>query len=86
MDYPAGAWLGALLFLVIFVVLNILLYCYRTDIGVAIAVIDVSADFVVATKRLVLVTIASFAAGFIFIVLWFYGFINILSINDVKTV
>jgi hypothetical protein len=68
------------------VILNLILYCCWTDIRVAIAVIDAAADFVFATKRLVLVTIASFIVGFLFIVLWFYGFINILSINDVKTV
>ena len=67
-------------------VLNLILYCFWADIRIAIAVIDAAADFVFATKRLVLVTIASFSAGFFFIVLWFFGFINILSINDVKTI
>ena len=66
--------------------LNLILYCNWTDIRIAIAVIDAAADFVFATKRLVLVTMASFATGFIFIDLWFFGFINIISINDVKTI
>ena len=85
-QYPAGAWLGLLLFLVLFVGLNIILKCYWADMQIAIAVIDSAADFVMATKRLVLVKIASFIFGFLFIILWFYGLINIISTNDVQTV
>lgn len=85
-QYPAGAWLGLLLFLVLLIGLNIILKFYWADMQIAIAVIDAAADFVFATKRLVLVKFATFIFGFLFIVLWFYGFINIISTNDVQTV
>lgn len=85
-QYPGGAWGGAVLFMLLFIGLNLILYCKWDDFKVAIAVIDAAADFAIATKRLVLVTFASFIVGFLFIVLWFFGFINIISLNDIRTV
>lgn len=84
-QYPEGAWTGAVLFLVLFVILNLLLYCKWSDVKVAIAVVDAAADFAVATKRLVFVTFTTFIVGFLFMVLWFFGFINVISLNDIRT-
>lgn len=52
----------------------------------AIAIIDATADFVVATKRLALVTVIYFFVGLLLIILWAFGVVGVFALNDVKTV
>ena len=76
-----GMWItfGSLLFS--FLLFNAMMWCYWSKLQVAIAIIDSAADFLVATKRISLVTILYFIVGSIFFILWGVGFIGIVSTN-----
>lgn len=57
--YAGGLWM-AIIFGVIFLFFNCMLYCYRDKLKVAIAVIDAAADYYAATKRMIIVSVFYF--------------------------
>lgn len=75
---------GCILFA--FLLFNCLMWCSWSKMKVAIAVIDSAADFMVATKRMVLVTILYFFVSVIFFVIWGIGAVGVVAINDIDTV
>lgn len=62
---------------------NCLLCCYRTSFKVAIAVVDASADFMAATKRLVFLSIFYFIITICIIVFCFAAIGLVISLNEV---
>jgi hypothetical protein len=49
------------------------IYCNRNSLETAIAIVDASADFFVATKRIVIVSIVYFIISVLFFFLWVAG-------------
>jgi hypothetical protein len=56
-------------------------WCNRNSLETAIAVVDASADFFVATKRIVLVSITYFIISMLFVLLWAAGQVCVMSMN-----
>lgn len=67
-----------------FLIFNCMLWCYWSKLQVAIAVIDATADFMVATKRIALVTIYYFFLSVIVIVVWSFGLVGVVAMNEIK--
>lgn len=63
-----------------------MMWCYWSKLQVAIAVIDATADFMVATKRLALVTIYYFFVSVFVLLIWGFGLIGVVAMNEIKTV
>ena len=67
-----------------FVLFNLALCCFWKQFKVAIAVVDATADFFAATKRIILVSVLYFFVTLIIIILWFAGFGCTLALNDIS--
>lgn len=63
-------------------VYSLVICCNWTELKQAVAVINVAADFVYDTKRIVLIPIAYFVLWCFVMVIWFFGFIGVASISD----
>jgi hypothetical protein len=68
---------------IIFVIFNLLLCCFWKQVKVAIAVIDATADFFAATKRIILVSVLYFFVTLAFILVWFAAVGCIMSLNTI---
>lgn len=82
----AGFWIGAGFSLFALLMFNCMLWCYWQKLQVAIAVIDSTADFMVATKRIALVTIYYFFTGVIVFLIWGFGLIGVISMSTIEVV
>jgi hypothetical protein len=60
------------------------LCCFYKSIKEAINVIDASADFIIATKRIMLIPFVYFLLSIGVIVAWFFGYVLVMSINPIK--
>lgn len=69
--------------ILIFVLFNLLLFCFRKSIHIAIAVLDATADFFASTKRILLTPILFFFVTLIVLVLWGAGFTGVMGLNKV---
>lgn len=49
------------------------IYCNRNSLETAIAIVDASADFFIATKRIVIVSMVYFVISVLFFFLWVAG-------------
>ena len=67
-----------------FLLFNCMLWCYWSKLQVAIAVIDATADFMVATKRIALVTIYYFFVSIIVLLIWGFGLIGVIAMNKIE--
>lgn len=82
-DGKTGFIIGAIVSAVAFLIFNCMLWCYWSKLQVAIAVIDSTADFMVATKRIAFVTIYYFFMSLISVLFWGFGLIGIISLSDI---
>lgn len=82
-DGRTGFFIGAGVAAFVFLVFNCMLWCYWSKLQVAIAVIDSTADFMVATKRLAFVTIYYFLNSLVAILIWAFGLIGIVSMGNI---
>lgn len=78
--------IAAIILIVVFILFNLLLWCQWDSVKTAIAVIDAAADFVVATKRLAIITVVYTLVGVLFLILYFFGLMSIISLNEIRTV
>jgi hypothetical protein len=78
-----GYLIVGIVFLFLLLVFNCLLCCYRTQFKIAIAVVDASADFLAATKRLILTSFLFFIFQVIILAVWVTGMAFIFSTNEV---
>lgn len=85
-DGAMGFWIGAGVALLFFLLFNCMLWCYWSKLQVAIAVIDSTADFMVATKRIAFVTIYYFFVSLITVIIWGFGLVGIISMSDIMPV
>lgn len=83
---PMGLWIGFGCILVSFLLFNCMMWCYWSKLQVAIAVIDSTADFMVATKRLSFVTIYYFFMTLIVLLMWGFGLIGVIAMNKIEPV
>jgi hypothetical protein len=60
------------------------LWCCWESLKLAIDVVDAAADFVMCTKRILLVPFLYFLLSLVIIIVWFIGYVNVLGLNDVK--
>jgi len=60
-----------------------MLWCYWSKLQIAIAVIDSTADFMVATKRIAFVTIYYFFISLFAVLIWGFGLIGVVSMSDI---
>jgi len=56
-------------------------YCNRNSLETAIAIVDASADFFIATKRIVFVSLGYFMISMLFVLLWIAGQVCVMSLN-----
>mmetsp|Transcript_8407 Transcript_8407/g.14060 ORF Transcript_8407/g.14060 Transcript_8407/m.14060 type:complete len:127 (-) Transcript_8407:950-1330(-) len=76
-----GYFIGGGVLLFFGLIFNLLMCCYWKSLKQAIAIIDAAADFFVATKRLVLVSIFFFFVSMVMVLLWTVAMIFILSLS-----
>lgn len=81
-----GAWITVAVLFLFFLIFNLMLWCYWSKVQIAIAVIDATADFMVATKRIALVTIYSFVLTIIVFVVWALGLVGVVAMNEIRAV
>lgn len=60
-----------------------MVWCKRHSLETAIAIIDASADFFVATKRLVLVSVMYFVISVIFVIVWLVALLCVASFAEI---
>ena len=79
-------WLliGMVVFATLAAIFLLCLCCSFKSLKLAIAVIEVSSDFLNQTKRLILIPILYFFLTVACIVLWLGGLFCVLSLNDFK--
>jgi len=58
------------------------LWCYRKSLETAIAIIDATADFLIDTKRLILVSIWSFFVTMVIFFLWLFAVASVFSMVE----
>jgi hypothetical protein len=68
---------------VAWLIFNCMLWCYWTQVKVAIAVIDATADFMASTKRMFFVSIYSFIILLGTCITWFVGAACVASLNNI---
>lgn len=78
---PTGFYYGFGSILITFLIFNLMLWCYWSKLQIAIAVIDSTADFMVATKRIAFVTVFYFFWSFVLVAIWGFGLIGIISMG-----
>ena len=79
----SGYYIAAGVVGLMFLMFNMMLWCFYKQFKVAIAVVDATADFFAATKRIVLVSVIYFFVTLIVIVVWFAAFGCTLSLNTI---
>lgn len=60
------------------------LWCRRNSLEIAIAVVDAAADFLIATKRIILVSIFYFFVSFLCFLIWIVAEFSMLGMNEFK--
>lgn len=75
---------GAIL-LVFGLLFMLCLYCYRESLKAAIAIIDATADFLIDTKRLILVSIAYFFISMIVFFMFIFAVGSVFSMVEFAT-
>lgn len=81
---PTGMWIGFGVTLACFLLFNCMMWCYWSKMKVAIAVIDATADFMVATKRMAFVTVFYFFVGVLVFIIWGVGFVGVIAMNEIE--
>jgi hypothetical protein len=77
-----GLMISGIILLVSGLCLILCIWCYRKSLETAIAIIDASADFLIDTKRLILVSIFYFAISMIIFFLWLFAIACVFSMVD----
>jgi len=62
---------------------NLVLWCYWTTMKIAIALVDATADFFAATKRIILVSCFYFFVTIIATVVWMVGMALVATLNPI---
>jgi hypothetical protein len=57
--------------IIVFALFNLILFCFWKQVQVAIAVIDATADFFAATKRIIFTSVVYFFLTLVIILVWF---------------
>lgn len=78
------AWLIFGVGIVFFTLFNLVLICNWKNFKVAIAIVDASADFFAATKRIILVSVFYFFVSLIVLAIFGIGAALVFSMNDIK--
>lgn len=73
--------LGAAIMIFIALLFNCLLYCYWDELSIAISIVNAAADFVVATTRIIYISLNCVLIGSIVLYLSLQGLIYIISVN-----
>lgn len=79
-----GFYIGAAVTALFFLLFNCLMCCYWNKVQVAIAVIDATADFMVATKRLAFVSMFYFFVTILYLMFWGVAALGVVSLNEIK--
>jgi flagellar biogenesis protein FliO len=58
------------------------IWCYRNSLETAIAIIDATADFFIATKRIVIMSMMYFVISFVAFLIWVVAEFSLLGMND----
>ena len=83
-DENQGALWGAFAaFLIIWMLFNCMICCSWKRIKVAVAIIDCTADFMVATKRLAIISLFYFIMSIAYFVFWLAACIGVIGLNEI---
>lgn len=85
-DDTTGTILLGVLMLILGAIVIICVWCKRKSLETAIAVIDASADFLIDTKRVILVSVMYFIIAIIATLIWCVSVYAMGSINDIIVV
>jgi len=77
-------FIGGAVFVIIGLFFDLMLWCYWSSFKEAIAIVDATADFFVATKRIIFVSISSFFTQFLFTLGCITVFLCIASAGEIK--
>jgi len=77
-----GLLIGGAILIVMGLITLCMLWCNRTSLETAIAIIDASADFFIDTKRLILVSIMYFFISMIFFIFWLGALACVVSLSE----
>jgi hypothetical protein len=58
------------------------IWCNRTSLETAIAIIDASAEFMIDTKRLLLVSVGYFLLTMVIFFLWLFSLVSVFSLVE----
>ena len=72
---------GACIMIMIAMLFNCLLYCYWDELSIAISIVNASAEFYVATKRIIYISLMCVICGLVVIYLCTTGMVWIISID-----
>lgn len=78
-----GYLIAGIVMVVVFLVFNMFLCCFWKQVEVAIAVLDATADFFAATKRVALVAVFYFLVSIVMFVGWIAAIGGVVSLNDI---
>lgn len=65
-------------------VFNCMLYCYWSQLEIAIAIVDCAADFFNATKRLIILSVFYFVISFLVFLFAMAASVYVYSMSDFK--
>jgi len=80
-----GYLVGGCVMIAVFLIFNMIICCLWKSVKVAIAVIDATADFFAATKRIIFVSVLNFIIMLIVVIVWFAGLACVASLNDISS-
>jgi hypothetical protein len=83
-DVRNGMFIGGATFVIVGLFFDLMLWCYWSSFKEAIAIVDATADFFVATKRIIFVSIGSFFMQFVFTLGCIMVLLCICSAGDIK--
>lgn len=58
--------------------------CFFKQLKLAIDVVDASADFIMVTKRILLVPLVYFFLSLTVVIIWFSGYLGVMSMNEME--
>jgi len=68
----------------VWLLFSLFICCFFKSLKLAIDVVDASADFVMCTKRILLVPFTYFLISFILMIVWFFGYMGVMSMNPIS--
>lgn len=80
---PNGFYIGAGVAILSLLIFNCMLCLFWNKVQLAIAIIDATADFMVATKRLAFVSLSYFFITILYVIFWGVAAVGVIAMNPI---